>query len=67
MENLPQKHNGLSRIIFGVKGYILRLFGVEVKKRVSPAMKDQERLAEDMRDQFIELKKKGLSIPIFTL
>jgi hypothetical protein len=43
------------------------LFGIEVQRRVSPVKKDEERFSDDMRDQFLELKKKGLSIPIFTL
>jgi hypothetical protein len=67
MEKLPQKQNGLSRLIVGIKGYIFRLFGIEINKRVSPSRIEEERLMKDMHDQFIELKKKGLSIPIFTL
>jgi hypothetical protein len=68
MEKLPQRQNGLwCADRHTIKGYICRLFGIEVQRRVSPVKKDEERFSDDMRDQFLELKKKGLSIPIFTL
>jgi hypothetical protein len=67
MEILPQKQKGLSRLYVGIKGYLFRLFGIEVTRRVSPLKRDEERLQADMHNQFLELKKKGLSIPIFTL
>jgi len=36
-------------------------------KRLSPMTKDRISFEEDVREQFRELKKKGLSIPVFTL
>lgn len=35
--------------------------------RMTPMTKDRLAFEEDVRRQFQELKKKGLSIPIFTL
>ena len=51
----------------GVKGYISRLFGRGKKERVSPMAMERQRFEADVRDQLMELKKKGLSIPVFTL
>ena len=41
--------------------------GVNSKSRVSPLVRERQRFEEEVRRQFIELKKKGLSIPVFTL
>lgn len=37
------------------------------KARLSPLAKERLEFEKDSRDQLIELKKKGLSIPVFTL
>ena len=37
------------------------------RERVTPMTKDRLAFEEDVRRQFQELKKKGLSIPVFTL
>lgn len=37
------------------------------KSRVSPMVRDRQRFETEVRRQFVELKKKGLSIPVFTL
>lgn len=37
------------------------------KVRVSPMVRERVRFEEDVRRQFVELKKKGISIPVFTL
>jgi len=39
----------------------------EKTARVSPMVKERQRFESEVRRQFIELKKKGLSIPVFTL
>lgn len=41
--------------------------GGNPKSRVSPLVRERQRFEEEVRRQFIELKKKGLSIPVFTL
>ena len=50
---------------FGQKGTI-PLFGGK-KARVSPLTSERKQFEDDSRAQLLELKKKGLSIPIFTL
>ena len=41
--------------------------GGNSKLRVSPIVRERQRFEEEVRRQFIELKKKGISIPVFTL
>jgi hypothetical protein len=48
-----------------LKGYKSRLFGK--KERISPKILERQRFEDDVREQFLQLKKKGLSIPVFTL
>lgn len=35
--------------------------------RLSPYARERQTFERDVRQQFLELKKKGLSIPVFTL
>ena len=42
-------------------------FLLEEKGRVSPMTRERQRFEADVKEQFQELKKKGLSIPVFTL
>jgi hypothetical protein len=37
------------------------------KTRLSPTAQERMRFEEDVKEQFMQLKKKGLSIPVFTL
>lgn len=39
----------------------------EQKARVSPMVKERQSFEKEVRRQFEELKKKGISIPVFTL
>lgn len=41
--------------------------GGSSKSRVSPLVRERQRFEEEVRKQFMELKKKGISIPVFTL
>lgn len=50
-----------------IKGYLKNLFQGRENKRTSPKTLERQRFEEDAKDQFIELKKKGLGIPVFTL
>jgi len=54
--------NGLNA---GFKG--LRKALAAKKQRVSPQSRERVEFEEHMRQQFQELKDKGLSIPVFTL
>ncbi len=44
-----------------------KIFGKQESRRASPLEIERERFEKDARSQFIALKKKGLSIPVFTL
>lgn len=43
------------------------IVGGNPKGRVSPMVKERQRFEQEVRRQFVELKKKGISIPVFTL
>lgn len=43
------------------------LLGKKKKQRESPVIQERRRFEQDVKEQFIKLKEKGLSIPIFTL
>ena len=43
------------------------LFERGKKIRVSPLTEERMRFEKDVREQFVKLKEKGLSIPVFTL
>jgi hypothetical protein len=53
--------------LFGIKRLLSRIFGKKIVTRRSPEALEQQRFEEDVRSQFLQLKKKGLSIPVFTL
>lgn len=61
MPMLPQR--GLGNLIT----YILRTLGWGKKVRMSPFDNERHHYEAGVRKQFEELKKKGLSIPVFTL
>lgn len=42
-------------------------FGKKPKARQSPMARERKQYEADMKEQLVELKKKGLSIPVFTL
>ncbi len=50
----------------GVRGYVSSLLNGK-KHRVSPLVEERESFEREVKDQFLKLKEKGLSIPIFTL
>lgn len=39
----------------------------DTKSRISPMVKERQSFEKEVRRQFVELKKKGISIPVFTL
>jgi hypothetical protein len=68
MEKLPQGKNwGGSTIRYTLMGYIYQMFGISKKGRPSPDVIEQERFSKDAKEQLVSLKRKGLSIPVFTL
>jgi|GEM_PF-1213008 len=44
-----------------------RKSGEHAKVRISPLVRERQRFEEEVRRQFLDLKKKGISIPVFTL
>ena len=54
-----------NRSTFSVWGYLSGIF--HKPKRLSPVAAEREQFAEDVKEQFLQLQKKGISIPIFTL
>lgn len=46
---------------------MVKFLGFGQKQRVSPLVKERENFEREVKDQFLKLKEKGLSIPIFTL
>jgi hypothetical protein len=52
----------------GIKQLLAQLgLGKREKTRVSPLTEERVRFEKDVREQFVKLKEKGLSIPVFTL
>ena len=49
-----------------MKSLIEKLFKRQAK-RVSPEDREQRQFEEQARQQFVQLKKKGLSIPVISL
>lgn len=62
------KKSLLNRVM-GIKSLLTQLgLGKLIgKTRVSPMVRERQHFEADVRRQFEELKKKGLSIPVFTL
>lgn len=48
-------------------GWLKSFLGIGKKARTSPLAAERERFEKDVREQFLKLKEKGISIPIFTL
>ncbi|OGG04228.1 hypothetical protein A2Z33_03700 [Candidatus Gottesmanbacteria bacterium RBG_16_52_11] len=44
-----------------------RMLGRKKRERVSPLTRERQEFEEEARSQLEQLKKKGLSIPVFTL
>ena len=54
---------GLGSIVEG----LLRVLTRSKKARVSPFERERRTYEADVRKEFLKLKEKGLSIPVFTL
>ena len=67
MINKPLNHWGERKPKkLDLRGIIQRIFVGRVERK-SPKTAEQMQFEEDVRGQLLQLKKKGLSIPIFTL
>jgi len=57
-----------SQGLFGALRYgLATLLGRGRVSRVSPLAKERIRFEEEVHEQFVKLKEKGISIPVFTL
>ncbi len=66
MNSLPQRILGHLVHLGRVNGLMKRTFrGKRIRMDVQTL--EQQRFENDVRNQLLQLKKKGLSIPIFTL
>lgn len=51
-----------------IKNFLAYLgLGKEKQDRTSPIARERQRFEAEVKDQFLKLKEKGLSIPVFTL
>lgn len=66
-KSLEKEFTGLVRLPSLGLGHILRALGLGKKARMSPFERERRSYEEDVRKELLELKKKGLSIPVFTL
>ena len=67
MINIPLNHWGERKSKkLDLMGKFRRIIAGRVE-RISPKTAEQMQFEEDVRGQLLQLKKKGLSIPIFTL
>jgi hypothetical protein len=65
MNKLPQQQIGfMNHLWVHVKGYKARFFGQTKKPSINL---ERERFEADVKEQFIKLKEKGLSIRVYTL
>lgn len=68
MYRLPSSQLGLGGLIRSFnQGFASLLGRGRTNTRVSPQATERMRFERDVREQFVKLKEKGLSIPVFTL
>lgn len=48
------------------KSFLLSFLG-EQEERISPLVRERQKFEAEVKDQFLKLKEKGISIPVFTL
>ncbi len=64
---LPQDHLGSGGFLGAFRQGLASLLGRGKKERLSPLAQERMRFEEEVHEQFVKLKEKGISIPIFTL
>ena len=67
MNGLPSSQLGLRGLMGLLKQGFASLLGRGKMKRVSPLAAERMRFEREVHEQFVKLKEKGLSIPVFTL
>ena len=66
MKRVLNKTMGIKLLLTQVGLGLKKVLGMD-SKRLSPMARERISFEEDVRDQLKELKRKGLSIPVFTL
>jgi len=72
--NLPQAQFGFSpkgsrfgTLVSGLLGNVPAFFRKEKSRQTTELRKAERSLVDDVREQILLLKEKGLSIPVYTL
>jgi hypothetical protein len=58
---------GSGSLIQAIGQGLATLLGKREVKRQSPLTAERQRFESEVHEQFVKLKEKGLSIPVFTL
>jgi hypothetical protein len=67
MMQLPQYKMGFWGRFASLSSGLAALLGKEHVVRQSPLAMERKRFEKEVHEQFVKLKEKGLSIPVFTL
>ena len=67
MSSLPQYKLGFWPRLAGYSHGLASLLGRGRVVRQSPLAAERKRFEKEVHEQFVKLKEKGLSIPVFTL
>lgn len=63
----PQAHKGSESFLEAFSRGLASLLGRGRVIRQSPLAKERIRFEKEVHEQFVKLKEKGISIPVFTL
>ena len=63
----PQAHKGSESFFEAFSHGLATLLGRGRVIRQSPVAKERMRFEKEVHEQFVKLKEKGISIPVFTL
>ncbi len=63
----PQAHKGSEGFFEAFSHGLAALLGRGRVMRQSPVAKERIRFEKEVHEQFVKLKEKGISIPVFTL
>jgi hypothetical protein len=67
MSSLPQYKLGSRSLLEAFSSGLASLLGRGKIKRLSPLAQERIRFEKEVHEQFVKLKEKGISIPVFTL
>lgn len=67
MTTVPQAHMGSGGLFEALGRGLASLLGRGRVVRQSPLAEERKRFEREVHEQFVKLKEKGISIPVFTL